>query len=71
MVPATDNRFLPLIREAAGVVTEADGMNSHAAVVGMALDKPVLVGAKNATKLLKNGTTVTLDAESGAVLCKK
>ena len=71
VVPATDNRFLPLIREAAGVVTEADGMNSHAAVVGMALDKPVLVGAKNATKLLKNGTTVTLDAESGAVLCKK
>ena len=71
VVPATDNRFLPLIREAAGVVTEADGMNSHAAVVGMALDKPVLIGAKNATKLLKNGTTVTLDAESGAVLCKK
>lgn len=68
VVPYTDNEFMPLLRDAAGVVTEADGLNSHAAVVGMALDIPVLIGARHATRILKSGTTVTLDAERGAVM---
>ena len=34
----------------------------------MALEKPVLVDAVNATKILKSGTTVTLDAERGIVM---
>ncbi len=42
-------------------------MNSHAAIVGLALDKPVIVGAENATQILKSGTTVTLDAARGIV----
>ncbi|MGN0172483.1 MAG: pyruvate kinase [Acutalibacteraceae bacterium] len=68
VIPQTSNKLLPLLREAAGIVTEADGLNSHAAIVGMALDKPVLVGAANATRILKSGTTVTLDGERGAVM---
>lgn len=71
VIPQTSNRLLPLMKEAAGIITEADGLNSHAAIVGMALEKPVLVGAKNATHILKSGTTVTLSAERGVVVYGK
>lgn len=70
-IPQTSNRLLPLMKEAAGIITEADGLNSHAAIVGMALEKPVLVGAKNATHILKSGTTVTLSTERGVVIYGK
>jgi len=42
-------------------------MNSHAAIVGLALDIPVIVGAENACLRLKSGTTVTVDAARGIV----
>ncbi|MCL2487644.1 MAG: pyruvate kinase, partial [Oscillospiraceae bacterium] len=68
VIPETSNNILHLMREASGIVTETPGLNSHAAIVGMALEKPVLVGATNATKLLKSGTTCTLDGERGVVM---
>ena len=68
VIPQTSNHLLPLLKEAAGIVTEIPGLNSHAAIVGMALEKPVIVGAAAATKILKSGTTVTLDAERGIVM---
>ncbi len=68
VIPQTSNNILHLLKEASGIVTEQPGMNSHAAIVGMALDKPVLVGAQGATSILKSGTTVTLDAERGVVM---
>lgn len=68
VIPQTTNRLLPLMREAAGIITETPGLNSHAAIVGMTLDKPVLVGAANATKILKSGTTVKIDGEHGCVM---
>lgn len=68
VVPQTSNALLPLLRESAGIITEQGGMNSHAAIVGMALEKPVLLEAHNATRILKSGTTVTLDAERGVVM---
>ncbi len=69
VIPSTSNHILSLFKSAAGVITEAPGMNSHAAIVGLALDKPVIVAADNATQLLKSGTTVTLDASRGIVFC--
>ena len=71
VIPQTSNRLLPLMKEAAGIVTETAGLNSHAAIVGMALEKPVLVGAKEATHILKSGTTVTLNADRGVVIYGK
>ena len=68
MIPQTSNNILHLLREASGIVTEQPGLNSHAAIVGMALEKPVVVAARNATSILKSGTTVTLDAERGIVM---
>ena len=68
VVPNTSNRIVQLMRKASGVICEAEGMNSHAAVVGLALDIPVIVGANNATTILTHGTTVRLESTKGIVL---
>jgi pyruvate kinase len=67
VIEETSNDLLNQIRASSGVITEDEGLNSHAAIVCTALDIPIIVGAKNATKLLKNGTVVTLDPELGFV----
>lgn len=68
VIPQTSNNILHLLRDASGIVTEAPGLNSHAAIVGMALEKPVIVDARGAVSILKSGTTVTLDSERGIVI---
>ena len=67
VIPQTSNRIMPLIKKSSGLITEQEGSSSHAAVVGLTLDLPVIVGAANATKILKSGTTVTLDGLRGLV----
>lgn len=64
---ATDNRMMEQLKDAAGIITETGDRFSHAAIVGMALDIPVIVNANNATRILKDGTFVTMDAEPGLV----
>ncbi len=66
-VPKTTNSMLPLIKRSIGIICEEDGVGCHASIVGLALDIPVIVGAKNATKLLKSGTVVTIDGTQGTV----
>lgn len=68
VIPKTDNSLMDILRKSKGIITEEDGLSSHAAVVALALDKPVIVGAVNATKLLTQGTTVRLEAAKGIVL---
>ncbi len=67
VLPKTSNAILPLIKQAAGIITEMDGVNSHAAIAALALDKPVIVGAKHATEILKSGIAVKLDGVRGTV----
>ena len=67
VIPQTSNRILSQIKNCIGIITETDGENSHAAIAGLALEKPVIVGAESATNILKNGTTVTMDASRGVV----
>ena len=67
VIPKTTNSLHRIIRTAKGVITEQEGVNSHAAIMCLALNKPVLVGAKNATRILKTGTVVTLDGHRGTV----
>ena len=67
VMPKTTKEVLPILRTAAGIITEEPGADSHAAIVGMALDIPVIVGAENATKILRSGTSVTVDADKGIV----
>ncbi len=56
-----------LIKNASGIVCEETGADSKGAILGMALDIPVIIGANGATQILKSGTTVTIDAQSGFV----
>ena len=66
-MPFTNNDFLPLMKRASAIITEEGGIGSHAAIVGLALEKPVVVGAANATRILKSGSVVTIDADRGIV----
>jgi len=67
VVPETDNSIVKYLRRCAGIITEAEGQNTHAAIAGLAMDKPVITGARHATRILKGGAVVTLDAKSGRV----
>lgn len=67
VVPETDNSIVEYLRHAAGIITEAEGTNTHAAIAGLAMDIPVITGAKNATKILKNGAVVSMEAKTGYV----
>ena len=67
VIPETNNSLLPLLRHAAGIICEMPGTDSHAAIAGMTLDIPVIVGAVGATKILKSGTAVTVDGKRGLV----
>jgi pyruvate kinase len=67
VIPYTTNGILDIMKKSSGIITEEPGEDSHAAIVGMALDIPVIVGAYNATRLLKNGMIVKIDAENGMI----
>ena len=67
VMPETDNSIMRILRAASGIITEKAGKDSHAAVVGLSLDIPVIVGAENATRILKSGTTVSVDPVKGIV----
>lgn len=64
---STTNAMLDAIREAAAVITEEGGTGSHAAIVGLTLGKPVIVGATGATARLTEGMRVTVDPQHGIV----
>lgn len=63
----TNPDMVPAMRKAAGVVTDEGGRTCHAAIVSRELQIPCIVGAKNATKVLKTGMQVTVDATRGIV----
>ena len=67
VVPTTDKEFMPAIEKASALVVEDGGLTSHAAVVGSAKDLPVIVGAKGATSIVKDGEVVTVDSRRGIV----
>lgn len=67
----TNNRMMEQMRAASGLVVEADGENCHAAIAGLSLDIPVLVGAENALAILKSSAYVELDAGAGVVRVNK
>lgn len=69
--PSTNKEYMPAFEKAAAVITEAGGITSHAAIVGLSLGKPVIVGVDNALNLLKDGMDVTVYAELGVIFCSE
>lgn len=67
VIPETSNGIIEQLKTASAIVCEKGGVNSHAAIVGLSLDIPVLLGAANATKILKSGSIVTVDGRDGVV----
>ncbi|KJY64795.1 Pyruvate kinase [Lactobacillus helsingborgensis] len=63
----TDPDYMPAIKKASGLVVEASGLTSHAAVVGLSLGIPVVVGVSDATEKIGSGITITVDARRGAI----
>jgi len=67
VVPFTTNAMLPYMRDAAGIIAEEAGSNSHSAIVALTLDKAAIVGATNATRTLKDGMKISMDCTRGIV----
>ncbi|MCG5213533.1 PEP/pyruvate-binding domain-containing protein [Streptosporangium soli] len=65
--PFTDPAWTPLLRIAAGVVTEIGGVLSHAAIVAREHAIPAVLGVPNATSRLHDGAIVTIDGATGTV----
>ncbi len=63
----TNPNLMPAIRQAAGIVTDEGGLTCHAAIVSRELKIPCVVGLKIASKFLKDGDLVILDANKGIV----
>ncbi|MFD1428861.1 pyruvate kinase [Lacticaseibacillus mingshuiensis] len=67
VVKTTDKDYLPAIEKAAALVVENGGLTSPAAVVGIAMGIPVVVGATDATTLITDGQVITVDSRRGIV----
>ena len=63
----TNPDMVPAMRKACAVVTDEGGRTCHASIVSRELGIPCIVGAKEATKVLQEGTEVTVDATRGIV----
>jgi pyruvate,water dikinase len=67
VVPMTTPDFVPAMKKAAALVTDRGGRTCHAAIVSRELGLPCIVGTGNATKILKSGQEVTVNAGEGKV----
>ena len=67
VVPSTSNEMLSYVRDAAALVVEEPGLNSHAAIVGNSLLKPTIVGAAGACSHIRDGLDIAVDCVHGSV----
>ncbi|KSU63966.1 pyruvate kinase [[Bacillus] enclensis] len=63
----TDKEMMPALEKCSALIVEEGGLTSHAAVVGINLGIPVVVGVDNATSLFRDGQEVTVDATRGVI----
>lgn len=61
----TDPDWGPILKRAAGIITDHGGATSHAAIVSRELGVPAIVGTGNATNVLKDGDPITLSCAEG------
>ncbi len=63
----TDPDWEPIMKIASGIITDKGGRTSHAAIVSRELGVNCIVGAGNATSVLKTGQNITMDCSSGTI----
>ncbi|MGJ9382403.1 pyruvate kinase [Salipaludibacillus sp. CF4.18] len=64
---STDRDMMIAFEKASAVITEQGGLTSHAAVVGLNLGVPVIVGVENATQMFTDGDEITVDGTHGKI----
>jgi len=64
---STNPSLVPAMNKAAAIITNTGGITSHAAIVSRELKIPCVIGTKYATKVLKDGDRVEVDANKGIV----
>jgi len=67
VAPMTSPDFVPAMKKVVAIITDKGGQTSHAAIVSRELGLPCIVGAKTATKDLKNNQMVTVDGSLGEI----
>lgn len=67
VAPMTFPSFIMAMQRAAAFVTDEGGLTCHAAIVAREMHKPCIVGTKHATRVLKDGDRVEVDAVNGIV----
>ncbi len=63
----TRPEFLPIMEKASAIVTDEGGITSHAAIVSRELGIPCVVGTQTATRVLKDGQKIEVDAVNGKI----
>jgi|GEM_PF-4639991 len=63
----TRPEYVPVLNKCAAIVTDEGGLTCHAAIIAREMKKPCIIGTKIATKILKDGDIVEVDAEKGIV----
>lgn len=63
----TNPQMIPMLKNASAIVTDEGGITCHAAIIARELKKPCIVGTKNATKILRNGDLIEVDAVNGII----
>ncbi|MDU5083372.1 pyruvate kinase [uncultured Tissierella sp.] len=63
----TDREMVKFMEKASAIITEQGGLTSHAAIVGLNLNKPTIVGAHDATTILEDGEIITVDSTTGLI----
>ena len=59
--------WTPIMKRASAIITQSGGATAHAAIVSRELGIPCIVGAKDATNILKTGQEVTVDGSTGCI----
>ena len=67
VTPMTTPDFITAMEKAAAFVTDEGGITCHASIIAREMKKPCVIGTKKATKVLKDGDLVEVDAEKGIV----
>jgi len=67
VTPMTQVDYTPYLKKVSAIVTDEGGITCHAAIISRELKKPCIIGTKIATKVLKDGDLVEVDADKGIV----
>lgn len=67
VAPMTSPDYVPAMKKASAIITDQGGQTSHAAIVSRELGIPCVVGTEKGTKVLKEGTVVSVNGETGQI----